>query len=126
MQSYLFAAGILTLVVGAVHSVLGEILIFQHLRTNGLVPTLAIPPLKERNVRILWASWHVLTVLGCAFGIALLLLSFPTNKQSIQTIIENTIIFSFIVSSFLVFFGAKGKHPGWVVLLGVALLTWLN
>lgn len=38
MQAYTFAAGVLALIVGAAHSVLGEILIFRHLRSRGLVP----------------------------------------------------------------------------------------
>ena len=44
MQTYLFAAGVLTLVVGAIHSVVGEILIFRHVRIHGLVPAMGAPP----------------------------------------------------------------------------------
>ena len=58
----LAAAGLA--LVGLVHSVLGEVLVFRTLRTHGLVPTAGYPVLRERQVRILWASWHLVTVLG--------------------------------------------------------------
>ena len=38
MATYVLAAGLLALVVGAVHSLLGELLIFRHLRSGALVP----------------------------------------------------------------------------------------
>jgi len=52
MNTELMAAGILAVVVGLVHSVLGEHLIFKHLRENRLVPTRSIPPLRERNAAL--------------------------------------------------------------------------
>lgn len=126
MQIYLLCAAVLLIVIGVVHSVLGEILIFRHLRTHGLVPTMSAPPLKQRNVRIIWASWHALSVLGWAFAAVLLRLAIPSNEQTIQLFIVNAIIYSCLGSSFLVLIGTKGKHPGWIGLLGVAVLTWLS
>lgn len=126
MQTYLFIAGVLALAVGAVHSVLGEILIFRQLRSHGLVPTMEAPPLQERHIRILWASWHLITVFGWAFGAILLRLAFPFNGQSINVFTENAIIFAFLGGSFFVLVGTKGRHPGWIGLLAVAALTWLN
>lgn len=126
MQIYLFAAGVLALLVGAIHSVMGEILIFRHLRSHGLVPTMGAPPLRERHIRILWASWHFATVLGWAFGIVLLRLATLTTEQSLRAMVENAIVLSFLGGSLLVLIGTNGKHPGWVGLLGVAALTWLS
>lgn len=126
MQTYLFAAGVLALVVGAVHSVLGEVLIFRHLRSRGLVPTMEAPPLRERHIRILWASWHVATVFGWAFGIVLLRLATLTTEDSLREIVESAAVFAFLGGSFLVLIGTKGRHPGWVGLLGVAVLVWVR
>lgn len=75
MNVYLFAAACLLIVVGLIHPILGEVLIFWRLRVKGLVPTNGGNILKERNVRILWASWHVLSVLGWAIAAVLLRLS---------------------------------------------------
>ncbi|MFY3383597.1 hypothetical protein ACOQFS_05565, partial [Paracidovorax sp. MALMAid1276] len=65
--SLLLAAAGLAL-VGLAHSVLGEILVFRQLRrTRGLVPTAGQPVLRERQVRILWGTWHVVALPGvCA------------------------------------------------------------
>ena len=126
MQNYMFAAGSLALVVGTIHSALGEVLIFSRMRNNGLVPTVGEPKLRERHVRILWASWHIVTVFGWALGAILLRFSFPSTEYTVQVFVENTIVFSMLASSFLVLVGTKGMHPGWLGLLGVATLTWLG
>ena len=41
MQSYLLAAGVLMILIGVAHSVIGEILIFRQLRAGAIVPLLA-------------------------------------------------------------------------------------
>ena len=126
MQPYLFAAGGLALIVGAVHSVLGELLIFRHLRSGGLVPAMAAPPLRERHIRILWASWHLVTVFGWALAVILLRLASPSTASSLHVLVENAIALAFLGGSFLVLIGTKGRHPGWIGLLGVAALTWFG
>jgi len=125
VQTYMFVAGVLAVLTGVAHSVLGEILIFRHLRNGTLVPAMPAPPLKERNIRIIWASWHLISIFGWAFGVVLLLLSSPTNGQSAQTLVVNAAVFAFAAGSLLVLIATKGRHPGWVAMLGVAALAWL-
>ena len=126
MQTYMFAAGIVAIITGVIHSTLGEIMIFRHLRNHSLVPTLPAPPLKERNVRIIWASWHLVTVFGWAFGVVLLQLSSPSNDLAAKTLVLNASIFAFVVGSFIVLIGTKGRHPGWIAMLVVASLVWMG
>jgi hypothetical protein len=126
MNNYMFAAGALAILVGLVHSVLGEILIFNRMRNKGVIPTVGAPLLRERHVRILWASWHVVTVFGCAIGAILLRLAFPFSENALQIFVENTIAISMLVSSLLVLVGTKGMHPGWLALLGVAVLSAIS
>lgn len=125
MQTYMFVAGVLAVVTGIAHSVLGEFLIFRHLRNGTLVPTKPAPPLKERNIRIIWASWHLITVFGWAFGAVLLMLSLPNNTQSAQSLFINAAIVAFAAGALLVLIATKGRHPGWVAMLVVAALAWL-
>ena len=125
MQTYFLSAGIVALLTGAVHSVLGEILIFHPLREGGLIPTRGGALLRERNVRILWASWHVVTVLGWGFGVILLRLAATADQSPLQPFVERVIVVSMLTSSCLVLVGTKGMHPGWIALLVVAVLTWL-
>ena len=126
MQNYMFAAGVLAILVGLAHSVLGEILIFNRMRNKGVIPTVGAPLLRERHVRILWASWHVVTVFGCAIGAILLRLAFPSSENVLRIFVENTIAISMLVSSLLVLVGTKGVHPGWLALLGVAVLSAIS
>ena len=126
MQTCLLSAGVLAFVVGAIHSVLGEVLIFRRMRKGGVVPTFGAPLLLERHVRILWASWHMVTVFGWAFGAVLLRFAFPAEDYPIQAFVENAIIFATLASSLLVLISTKGRHPGWLGLLGIAVLTWLG
>ena len=121
MELYLLVAGCLSIILGAIHSVMGEVLIFRRMRENHIVPTNGRPILKERHVRILWATWHLVTIFGWGLGVILLRYSFYGTEEN-QLFIENTILFSMLSGAFLVFFGTKGKHLGWVVLLAITIL----
>ncbi len=125
MQTYIFIASILAIIIGAIHSMLGEILIFRQMRVSGIIPTNGAPLLRERHVRILWSSWHVVTVFGWAFAAVMLRLAFPTDNGSFQTFVKHTIIASMLASALLVLFGTRGRHPGWLGLAAVAVLIWL-
>jgi hypothetical protein len=122
MQNLYLAAGILAVVTGLVHSVLGEILIFRHLRNGSLVPALGAPPLRERNIRIIWATWHQATVFGLGFAGILFQLAFahPTSNS----LFANAIVFAYLGGAILVLVGTKGRHPGWIALSAGAALTW--
>ncbi|HEV2511324.1 hypothetical protein [Bosea sp. (in: a-proteobacteria)] len=125
MQSYLLASGVLMILIGIVHSVIGEILIFRQLRAGTIVPLLAPPPLRERHLRILWANWHLTSVLG--WGLAALLIviagapDLTTHKLHIRIIAIAT-----LAGSVLVLYATKGRHPGWLGLLIAAGLAWLG
>jgi len=125
MQTLFLVAGVLVLVTGLIHSVLGEILIFRHLRRGGLVPAMAAPPLRERNIRIIWATWHLATILGWAFAGVLLQLATAPQGQSLEAFVVNAICFAYLGGGLLVLIGTKGRHPGWIALLAAAGLTWI-
>ncbi|MES2822286.1 MAG: hypothetical protein V4732_01705 [Pseudomonadota bacterium] len=126
MNTYFLIAAILVFLVGIIHSALGEYLIFRHLRGKSIVPTNAAPPLRERHVKILWATWHIVTIFGFAFGVLLLKLSQSTGNGSHEALIKEIIIYAMLASSLLVLWATKGRHPGWVGLAAVALFTWLG
>ena len=126
MNWYFVIAAALAFLVGLVHSVLGERLIFGRLRQDGFVPTNGGKLLAERDVRILWASWHVLTVFGWCIASILLWLSLPSSSTSSAWFIEQAVIIAMLVGSALVFIGTKARHPGWAGLLAVAVFVWLG
>ena len=125
MQAWYFAAGVLAAVTGVVHSVLGERLIFRHLRQGSVVPTGDAPPLRSRHVRILWATWHIGSVFGWAFAGVLFQLASAPGDQALRPLLVSAIVFGYLGSSMLVLVGTKGRHTGWIALLLVAVMVWL-
>jgi hypothetical protein len=122
MQTLLLVAGVIAAVTGLIHSVLGEMLIFRHVRNGGLVPAVGAPPLRERNIRIIWATWHLASVFGWAF--AGVLFQFAFGHPSPSSLIMSAIVFAYLGGAILVLIGTRGRHPGWVALSAVAALTW--
>lgn len=120
------AAAVLAIIVALVHSILGEIMIFRRLRKPGrVIPSDGGDRLLGSNVRILWASWHVLTVFG--LGMAAMLLRLASSTRTAEhDFIAHTIVVSMLGGSVLVLVGTRGRHPGWIGLLGVAVLVWLG
>ena len=125
MNVYFFIAGILCFLLGLAHSILGEYLIFKHKRNRGsLVPSKKSKELKERHLRILWATWHMASVFGWCFGVFFLKLGFEhhiLNSEFTNFLISST-AYTMFTSSILVLIGTKGKHPGWIVLLAIGIL----
>ena len=124
MQTALTAAAALSVLTGLVHSLLGERLIFRHLRQGTLVPQLSAPPLSARNIRILWATWHLASIFGFAFAAVLFGLA-----NSPETAPRELVLWAIVAANaggaILVLAATRGRHPGWVALGAVAVLTWL-
>lgn len=126
MNIYFLVAGILCFLLGIAHSILGEVLIFNNKRSKGsLVPSKGGVNLKERHLRILWATWHLASVFGWCFGFLLIKIAVihSTLESQFAHFIVNSTMYTMFISSLLVLVGTKGKHPGWVVLLLIGVLT---
>lgn len=125
-MNYLLAtAGVLAVVTGVVHSLLGERLIFRRLRASTFVPSSPAPPLQSRHVRILWATWHLASCFAWAFaGLLLRLSQDPLAVVSARSVLF-ACVFAFLAGSLLVLVGTRGRHPGWVALAGVGILSWV-
>jgi len=126
MNWYIFSAGIVAFVVGLIHSILGEVLVFKKMRREGMIPSFGGDILKESNVRILWATWHALTILGWGMAFLLLALASQSPTTEIYSLTANTVAVSTLTSSVLVLLATKGRHPGWVGLLCVSILIWIG
>lgn len=126
MNAYLVAAAALAVTVGAVHSVLGEVLIFSRLREGRLVPTNGGTLLQPRHVRILWASWHVVTLFGWALAAVLVRLAVQPATGSLRTALLYAVAAAMLAGSIVVCYATAARHPGWLGLLGVAVLCWLG
>ncbi len=127
MNTYFVAAAAIAFVVGLVHSVLGEKLIFQRLRINGhLVPTKGGTVLGAGHVRILWASWHIVTVFGWCMGTVLLQLAGPSSLDTGSRTVVQAFAVSALAACGLVLVGTRARHPGWMGLLAIAVCLWIG
>jgi hypothetical protein len=81
--------------------------------------------LRERQVRILWASWHLVTVLGWALSALLWRLGSGPGEQDLAAWVAHTTTLALLACALLVGFATKGRHPAWCALLVVsALVGW--
>jgi peptidoglycan/LPS O-acetylase OafA/YrhL len=126
MQTLLFWAGLVMALTALVHSVVGEFLIFRQLRSSGIVPTQGGPLLRERHVRILWASWHLVSILGWAIAAILLAVALAPGQPLPNAWLVKVAIAASLAGSALVLFATRGRHPGWFSLLVAAILAWLG
>jgi hypothetical protein len=115
-------ASLVLLITAVVHSVLGEVLIFRKLSGGRIVPSLAAPPLEPRNVRILWATWHLASVFGLV--LALVVYRVGAGEPLGITVLLRTIAVACALGAGLVLVGTRGRHPGWVSLSIAAALIW--
>lgn len=128
MNAYFLTAAALAFGVGLVHSVLGEMLVFRRLRQPGRwMPTRGGPLLGEGHVRILWATWHALTVLGWCLGALLLRLAMPqAAADSTAPFFAQAIALAMLAGSACVFIATRARHPGWIGLLAIAVCAGLG
>ncbi|GMV28641.1 MAG: hypothetical protein AMXMBFR59_07660 [Rhodanobacteraceae bacterium] len=120
MEPYLACAAALAVLVGLVHSVLGEILIFRR--------AASIQAGGNRHPRpfgILWATWHIATVMGWALAVVLWKLAAMHDPSPLRDFLLLVIAITYAVSGLLVVIGTRARHPGWAGLFGVAVLVWL-
>ena len=125
MNKYIFVAGVLTFLLGLGHSIKGELQIFKKLRKKGsFLLDKESGILKKIDIRILWATWHIVSFFGWVFASILIKISF-FNKETyteLTTLSYNGITYSIFASAILILLGTKAKHPAWVVLLIIGVL----
>ena len=88
------------------------------------MPQLGAPPLRARNIRILWATWHLASVFGWAFAAVLLGLA-HSPELSLRELVLQAVAAANAGGALLVLIGTRGRHPGWIALGAVAVLVWV-
>ncbi|MEM8900746.1 MAG: hypothetical protein AAGC85_21710 [Bacteroidota bacterium] len=129
MNLYYLIAGILSILLGAIHTIVGEKLIFQSKKEEGqFIPSREGGEWKEDHVRIIWASWHMATAFAWALAAIILFIAFNVQELPPEwvTILIISASLSMLTGSVLVLLGTKGKHPGWIVLLLIGLLLLIG
>lgn len=127
MNYYLLSAGILCIVLGLAHSILGELLIFKYKREGGtIIPTKHSKELPEGHLRIIWASWHVATFLAWGIGTTMIHIALAAEpEQSWISFFTAAITYTISAVGLCVLLATKGKHPGWIVSFVIVILLIL-
>jgi len=123
MNACFAAAAALLFATGSVHTIFGERLVFRRMRPGGVIPTHGGQLLREPHVRILWASWHMVTVQGWLVAGVLAWLALPEQAGLADSFITRAIVAATLACSALVCVGTQARHPGWIALLVAGLLT---
>jgi hypothetical protein len=119
MEGLLYFAAVLAVVLGAVHSLLGERYILIRLFRRSDLPKLFGSP--EFTARTLRFAWHITTVAW--FGFAALLVHAGRGDLPVAGMLQ-IIGLTFVASGFLPLLLTRGKHLSWLVLFvigGIAL-----
>ena len=125
MNIYFLIAGILSIILGFAHSMLGEYLIFQKKREKGkIIPSKRSEGLRERHLRIIWATWHLASAFGWCIGAILIKIALEQSELNAGFVdfLIQSIICAMFTGGLLVLIGTKGKHPGWIVLLIITIV----
>ena len=123
MNVMLLVAGLLSVLIGVAHSVLGEKLVLGPLfRRDDLPKLLGSTTFARQTLRF---TWHLTTVLLLGIGAVVTVLSLsPLDPRS--TWILQALAATFTVCSLLSLIGARAKHFSWWVFLIIALLLWFG
>ncbi len=119
MNLSLAIAGGLTLLLSLAHSILGERMVLRRLMGWDGRGADGARVLSEQQRRVLWASWHLVTVFGFGFAALLATASRSGSFAGAQSILAVT----FIGAAIHWLVATRGRHPAYVVLLIIAALT---
>lgn len=116
MESLLYAAAVLILIISLVHSVLGEKYIIARLLRRDNLPRLFGSDVFTR--RTLRCAWHLTTVAWLGFAAILVAMARPAlDTSTLGVIIGLTFLLHFLIA----IIGTRGKHLSWIVFLGIAV-----
>lgn len=124
----LIAAAAVVFVLGLLHSVLGEMMIFRHLAGMSGLPRLGFPPMLRADAanRTLRACWHLLTILGWTCAAILARLAALPALGSGERFIVHAMAISFGACAVCMGAGTRGRHVGWIAFLAAAILCGLS
>ena len=116
------AAG-LCLVLGLVHSLLGEYMLMRHLPgVQGLPLFRGSPDLPRQTIRI---TWHITSLLAWAITAILARLAALPGLGATEIFILQILALCFFACFLVALIGTRGRHPSWLAFLILALLCLL-
>lgn len=113
-------SGILLVLLGLIHSLLGEKLILIPVLKREMPKLMGSDFLTRRTLRF---AWHITTVL--CWGMGVILIYYATDK-TIQRdpVILHTIAMTSLICGFISLLIARGRHFSWWVCFLISGLIW--
>jgi hypothetical protein len=121
MNVPLHIAALLTALLGAAHSYLGERYVLGRLFRRGNLPDVfRNVEFTKRTIRL---AWHVMTIFAIGFAalFAALASAGSNDMRTICTIVSAT----FALSGVLALVLTRARHLSWVVFFAIAALVWV-
>ena len=113
----------LILLLGAVHSYLGERYILIRLfRRTDLPHLFGSDVLTKRTLRF---AWHLTTVAWLGLGVFFIMIADPALVLS-RTEVGAVLATTAAVSAVVALIGSRGRHLAWLVFAVVAVAAWLG
>lgn len=113
-------ASALCVLIGCIHSYLGERFILIRLFRTGNIPQLfGSDYFTKRTLRF---AWHLTTVLW--FGFGYILLTVARGNENITEVVLHTVSAVFFISGVLSFSFTRGKHLSWLVFWTISGLSY--
>lgn len=122
MNLYLLIASILAILIGIIHSILGERLILIPLLKKELPQILGSDWITKRTLRF---AWHVTSI--CWWGMAFITLLFASKPLDLTSIfVLHVFAVVFFLSFLISLIGGRGRHFSWYVFLAITILLWVG
>jgi hypothetical protein len=122
MNGYLVAAGILTIGIGATHSILGEVKLMMPLLRSKSGPALLAVPFARQTLRF---AWHLTSVAWWGFAAMFLALAGRMPDETARTVLAASAL-TFLVTGAITALATRGRHLAWPLFLAVAGLAWFG
>jgi len=115
-------AGCIAIILSLAHSILGERMVLRRLMAWDGRGSDGSKQLSEQQRRVLWASWHLVTVFGLGFAATLLRASGSESFAGTPMVLAVT----FLAAALYWFWATRGRHPAWILLVAIGLLLGWN
>jgi hypothetical protein len=123
MNLPLFCGGLLSILIGFAHSMLGEKLVLRPLFERDDLPSLLGHAIFMRQT--LRFTWHLTTVLLVSIGAIVMVLS-SAELAPQSNWLMHALAITFSACSLLSLIGARARHFSWWVFLIIAVLLWVG
>lgn len=120
MNLLLAFAGLLTILLGVIHSFAGELDVLP--RLENLRDEAGRSLVSDWTRRVVRGAWHTLSLFGLGLGLVLFVLAFPTLGAILQ-VKQAIAISTFVVGGYWAII-TRLWHPAWVVFGLVSALCW--